>query len=247
MAFMKDSSTFASLSVRMTVLVLSFMCCYNWNNFHFTMKDLFIVANWKENKTTAEAIVWLREISNQISPPVGEVSPMADNKKVIVCPSFTSVPAVSEFIKSNNLPFEVGVQNISKFEEGPHTGEVSAREASEFSRFAIIGHSERRSQGETDEDVQGKVEMAVRNGIEPIVCVVNANVPIPSGTKIVAYEPVEAIGTGNPDTPENAQKIASTIKSKNSQVQRILYGGSVTSKNVHKFTQMQDRKSTRLN
>ena len=198
----------------------------------YHMKNLLIVANWKENKTTDEAIEWLQEISNFKFP--------ISNKTIIVCPPFTLVPAVSDFIKSNNIQIELGVQDISMFDEGAHTGEVSAREASEFSRFAIIGHSERRSQGETNEDVQKKVEMALKYNIEPIVCVVNGNVPIPSGAKIIAYEPVEAIGTGNPDTPENAGKIASAIKSKNSQVQHVLYGGSVTSKNVHKFTQMQN-------
>ena len=194
------------------------------------MKNLYIVANWKENKTTAEAIEWLREISN--------IKYQISNKKVIICPPFTSVPAVSEFIKSNSLPFEVGVQNISKFDEGAHTGEVSAREAREFVRVSIIGHSERRALGETDRDVQKKVEIAVKNNIEPIVCVVNENVPVPQGTKIIAYEPVEAIGTGNPDTPENAERIASDIKSKNKNVQSVLYGGSVTSENVHEFTKM---------
>ena len=196
------------------------------------MKDSLIVGNWKENKTEEEALAFLAEFLKAYQP--------RPNVKVVICPSYLVVPAVSESIKSNNIPIEVGVQDISTFEEGAHTGEVSAREASEFSRFAIIGHSERRSQGETNEDVQEKVERATKFGIEPIVCVVNGNVPIPLGAKIIAYEPVEAIGTGNPDTPENAGKIASLIKSKNSQVQYVLYGGSVTSENVRKFTQMQN-------
>jgi triosephosphate isomerase len=199
------------------------------------MKNLYIVANWKENKTTSDAIGWLREFSPLISSWQA-----TSNKKIILCPSFTSASAVSEFIKSNNLPIDVGVQDVSKFPGGAHTGEVSAREAGEFAKYSIIGHSERRSQGESDEDVKMKVEMALSNNIEPIVCVLSENVPVPSGTKIIAYEPIGAIGTGNPDTPENAQRIASAIKSKNSQVQSVLYGGSVTSENVRSFTQMQD-------
>jgi len=196
------------------------------------MKDLYVVANWKENKNEDEAQEFLATFKN--------IYQVRENVAVIICPPYLIVPKVAEFLKNNNLSVKVGVQDISKFEEGAHTGEVSAREASEFSRFAIIGHSERRSQGETNEDVQEKVEMATKVGIEPIVCVVNGNVPIPLGAKTIAYEPIEAIGTGNPDTPENAEKIASLIKSKNSQVQHVLYGGSVTSKNVHKFTQMQN-------
>lgn len=197
------------------------------------MKNLYIVANWKENKTTDEAIRWLREISPSINSGQTIL-----NKKVIVCPSFMLVPQVWQFIKSNNLPIEIGVQDISRFDEGAHTGEVSAREAAEYAKFSIIGHSERRALGETDEDVQEKVEMAVKNDIESIVCVVNENVPIPTGAKIVAYEPIEAIGTGNPDTPENAEKVAHLVKSKTPQVSYVLYGGSVTSENVKNFTSM---------
>lgn len=219
------------------------------------MKNLCIVANWKENKTAAESIGWLREISNQISPPLGEVSlaslrspapdgagqsgPLADNKKIIVCPPFISLAAFSEFIKSNNIKIELGVQDVSKFPEGAHTGEVSAREAAEFVKFAIIGHSERRANGETDEDVKKKVEEALKYSVEPIVCVVSENIPVPQGVKIVAYEPVEAIGTGAPDTPDNAERVASDIKSKHTHVLQVLYGGSVNPDNVKNFTNME--------
>jgi triosephosphate isomerase len=56
----------------------------------------------------------------------------------------------------------------------------------------------------------------------------------------VAYEPVEAIGTGKPDSPENAQSIARLIKEKNNEVEYVLYGGSVNGENVKGFTDMQD-------
>jgi triosephosphate isomerase len=196
------------------------------------MKDLYIVANWKENKTQDEAVRFMSEFSKNFEPREGV--------KVIICPSFIAIPSVSNFIKSNQVPIETGVQNISPYEEGPHTGEISAREASEFAKFAIIGHSERRSLGETDEDVKKKVTLAINSGIEPIVCVQDENTAVPSGVKIVAYEPIFAIGTGKPDTPESAQKIAEAIKSKNSGVQQVLYGGSVTSSNVKSFCNQPD-------
>ena len=194
------------------------------------MKNLYIVGNWKENKTKEEASSFLFDFLKNYRA--------RSNVKVVICPPFLLVPLVSAFTRSNNLPIDVGVQDISKFEEGAHTGEVSAREAAGFVSHAIIGHSERRSLGETDDDVQKKVEMALKNNIEPIVCVTNENIPIPIGAKIIAYEPVEAIGTGSPDTPENAERVASAIKSKNSFVQYVLYGGSVTLENVRKFTEM---------
>ena len=110
------------------------------------MKTFYIVGNWKENKTQEEALAFLSEFLK-----VYETRP---DVKVIICPPYLLVPAVSEFVKSNNINVAIGVQDISKFDEGAHTGEVSAREAAEFTRFAIIGHSERRSQGETDEDIK---------------------------------------------------------------------------------------------
>jgi triosephosphate isomerase len=82
--------------------------------------------------------------------------------------------------------------------------------------------------------------MAIKYNIEPIVCVVNENIMIPKGAGIVAYEPVEAIGTGKPDTPENAERIALTIKKQNKEVTRVLYGGSVSPENIKSFTVMEN-------
>jgi triosephosphate isomerase len=107
--------------------------------------------------------------------------------------------------------------------------------------YAIIGHSERRQNfGETDEELKEKVDKARASDIMPIFCVQNENTQVPPGVKIVAYEPVEAIGTGNPDSPENAQKVAAAIKDKNKEVESVLYGGSVKGENVKSFTSMQD-------
>lgn len=196
------------------------------------MKDLYIVANWKENKNGEEAIKFLEEFHKIYEP--------RSNVNVIICPPYLSVPVVEGYARQNNLAISTGTQDISELEEGAHTGEVSAKQASEFANYSIIGHSERRKLGETDEDVAKKTDIAKRYNIEPIVCVVNEDVPIPITTKIVAYEPIEAIGTGNPDTPENAQRVASAIKSSQNGIMHVLYGGSVTAENVASFCKMQD-------
>jgi triosephosphate isomerase len=57
---------------------------------------------------------------------------------------------------------------------------------------------------------------------------------VPQGVQVVAYEPITAIGTGTPDTPENADAVAAMIKSGNNV--QVLYGGSVTADNVKSFT-----------
>ena len=79
-----------------------------------------------------------------------------------------------------------------------------------------------------------KVAMAFKYGLNPIFLIQNQTDLIPQGTQVVAYEPSFAIGSGTPDTPENANAIASVVKSKNNV--QMLYGGSVTAGNVKSFT-----------
>jgi triosephosphate isomerase len=99
----------------------------------------------------------------------------------------------------------------------------------------LIGHSERRQNFNESEDMlTKKITMALKYGLNPIFLFQNREDVILQGVQIVAYEPVAAIGTGNPDTSENADAVAAVIKSKNSV--QVLYGGSVTSENVKSFT-----------
>lgn len=210
------------------------------------MKKLFIVANWKSNKTSQQAKDWLAEISNIKSClPVCRQARSADrsqisnieNKEIIICSSFTLFSIVKSSITDYQLPFKVGAQDISPFASGAYTGEVRGEQIKEFADYVIIGHSERRQNFvETDEIVSKKVEMANKYNLTPIFCIQDGKTIIPSGVKIVAYEPIFAIGTGNPDTPENAENVARLIKEKN-EIDYVLYGGSVTLKNVKNFTQ----------
>lgn len=188
------------------------------------MKKLFVVANWKSNKTTIEAENWLQVVQNS-------------EKEVVICPPFTLLSLVSSEVRSKQLGVKVGAQDISPFNEGAYTGEVTAKQIKEFADYVIIGHSERRKNfGETDEILFEKMRLAKENGLIVIFCVQGKETKIPVNTDIVAYEPINAIGTGNPDTPENADDVAAYFKA-NFQVSGVLYGGSVTAANVNSFTQ----------
>jgi len=199
----------------------------------YHMGQVLIVANWKSNKTSVEAKAYLSDFTKNYEAK--------GNAEVIICPSFTSLQAVSEFVLSNGIDVKIGAQNISPFTDGAYTGEISAKQASEFASYVIIGHSERRENfGESDELLSRKVELALSTGLVPIFCIQNENTFVPESVKIVAYEPIEAIGTGNPDTPEDTQKVATQVKSKNPQVEHVLYGGSVTSENVRVFLDKPD-------
>ena len=192
------------------------------------MKQLFIIANWKANKSTQEATSWLEKIGSTWQ---------SDLKEVILCPSFTLLHLATDFISEGNLPIQIGSQDISKFDEGPFTGEVSGKLLKDYVTYCIIGHSERREKlGESDEDIAQKVHQAEKYSLKSIFCVQGSDTQVPEGVEIVAYEPIFAIGTGSPDTPQNADEVARQIKEKNPTLKYVLYGGSVNPENVHSFT-----------
>ncbi len=195
------------------------------------MKKLFIIANWKSNKTTQDTNDWLQHLANAGLEK-------HENKVAVVCAPYTLLPLLKSYSNEVILPVSFGSEDVSPFDEGAYTGEVTAEEIKEFADYAIIGHSERRKLfNEDDELLAKKVAMALKSNLTPIFCVQDENTPIPEGVTLVAYEPIFAIGSGHPDTPENAEKVVKTIKEKNPQVEFVLYGGSVTPENIHDFTQ----------
>lgn len=133
------------------------------------------------------------------------------------------------------MPFKIGAQDVSQFENGAYTGEVSAMMLAEYAQYVLVGHSERRKYFHEDEDIlKRKTEVAKKHGLIPVYCITGENEVIPQGISITAYEPVWAIGSGQADNPENASYIARTIRKKYS-IESVLYGGSVNVKNVQGF------------
>jgi triosephosphate isomerase len=192
------------------------------------MKRPLIVANWKANMTI-----------NQIQEWFVAMMPFED-KDIVICPPFHHLSLVKSYLADGHLPFKIGSQDVSEFEVGADTGEEPAALLKEVVEYAIIGHSERRKLlNETEDMLIKKVSQARMNNITPIFCIQDEKTPIPDGVTIVAYEPVFAIGTGIPDTPENAEQIAKSVKA-NGKITHVLYGGSVTAENVKHFTAMEN-------
>ena len=192
------------------------------------MNKLFIVFNHKSYKTYDEAKEWLSEIKNIDKS-------LLEQKQIVICPPFTLLSQFKTFFQANNLNIKLGAQDVSPFDEGSYTGEVNAKQIKEFATYVLIGHSERRSNfNETDQLLAQKVNLSLQYGLHPIYLVQDKDTVIPSGVKLIAYEPIFAIGSGNPDTPENADEVARLIKQTGSY--QVLYGGSVTSQNVKNFT-----------
>lgn len=186
-----------------------------------------------------------------------------DIKGIFIAPPFAFLPLVRNILKKATL----GSQDI--FHENPkkggaYTGAISAAMVKSLgAKFTIIGHSERRAEGETDVTVNKKIRIALDAGLTPILCVGEseavrergiaeakafvmlqltkdlAATTVKSKKIIIAYEPIWAIGTGNNDTPENAADMAIFIKeliAKHYKLQaKVLYGGSVNAKNITAF------------
>jgi triosephosphate isomerase (TIM) len=183
------------------------------------MRKPVIAGNWKMHKTIAETIEFIEKIK-----PVAE---KAEHCEVVVAPPFTALAAAARVAKGSRVA--VSGQDLHWDREGAHTGDISAVMLTDAGcTHVIIGHSERRhDHGETDEQVNRKLQAALAAGLIPIVCVGETLVERESGRTvevlkaqfrrgfagltasdfsriIIAYEPVWAIGTGRTATPELA-------------------------------------------
>ncbi len=197
-----------------------------------TKKKKYIAGNWKSNKTVAQVAEWFGEF-HKLSK--NDISASFQDKTVIVFPSFLHIPLAVTLRDKYKLPIEIGAQDVSPFTSGAYTGAISADMLSEFVKYAIIGHSERRKNFlENDEVLTQKEARLKEKNITPIYCVPDKDTFVPEDVSIVAYEPVWAIGTGKTESPEIADKVASEIKKKHQEC-NVLYGGSVSPDNVADF------------
>ena len=120
-----------------------------------------VVANWKMNpKTNAEALTILKETLKGANTAVD----------VTVCPPFLFLSLLAKIKLKKGIT--LGLQNVSEFEEGAHTGEVSVLMGKNFPiSYVIVGHSERRAIKESDEVVAKKVLAVKKAKLTPIVCI----------------------------------------------------------------------------
>ena len=204
------------------------------------MKKLSIIGNWKSYKTASETKEWFDHMST-----IKDSLPSEEEKEIVVCVPFTSLSLAKSLGDSYSLSIHIGSQDISQFDEGKYTGAVNGKQIQEFATRVIIGHSERRKNfGDTDAIVKEKIQKAFTYNLKPVVCISEiAQVQsfadmIGEKNMIIAYEPLFAIGSGHPDTPENANDICGQIHNI-IPTATVIYGGSVTSENVRTFTAME--------
>jgi triosephosphate isomerase len=220
----------------------------------------YIAANWKMNKTIAEASEFIDALLPRIA---------ATQHDVVVCPPFTALQEVVE--RRRGTAVRVAAQNMHFEESGAFTGEISAPMLVELDVEAVVlGHSERRQFfGETDEALAKKVPAALAAELEPILCVGESEEARDGGQTeevlerqlqadlaevsdediakvVIAYEPIWAIGTGKVATAEQAQEacafIRDVLRARGATADdvRILYGGSVKPGNAAELLALPD-------
>ena len=186
--------------------------------------------------------------------------------KIIYCPPYT---LLNNFvIKTNKSNIDVGAQNChQEINTGPFTGSISSNMIKKIgAKYIIIGHSENRLEGETNQQINKKIYNAISNNLNVIFCIGENLIQkkknltnhilkkqINSGLKnvkkiskiIFAYEPVWSIGTGKVLTNNELKKqiiiIKNIISNKfKKQKNKIIYGGSVNNKNINNLKKIRE-------
>ncbi len=217
-----------------------------------------IAGNWKMNKTPAEAVAFVRELSPKITP--------FDAIDRVIAPTFLALPAVAAALRDS--PLQSAAQDAHWQADGAFTSQVSVSMVAPYVDYVIIGHSECRAYlNETDENVNRKARSILALGLKPIIAVGESLAQNEAGetlpfvrsqveaalagiapedmTKVViAYEPIWAIGTGKSASGELADSIirsavreavADRYGQDIAAALRIQYGGSVKPANMEEF------------
>ena len=207
------------------------------------------IANWKLNGD----IQFIKEYYQKLIP--------SNNNCVVVCPPNIFLHQ----LKTNNSNLFSGAQDVSIYNEGAYTGEISAAMLNDNNiKFCIVGHSERRQHfNESNKAVNLKSINLIKNKIIPVVCIgetleekekkitkdvllkqINESIPAISNNQntIIAYEPIWAIGTGLTPTLDDINEVHSYIRNIDKKFNKfkILYGGSVKSSNSADINQIKN-------
>lgn len=217
-----------------------------------------IIGNWKMNPISQTAA---KRLTQELKKSLARI----DDVEVVVAPPTIYIETVHA-IQNGTGKLKLGAQNVHHEKLGGFTGEVSLPMLLGYGvSHVIVGHSERRRDGETDMAIQKKVEAIIKSGLVAVLCVgevkrdhgahyfseietqirtaLSGLSRAKLGHVVIAYEPVWAIGTGNTATPSDVHEMKLFIEKTLSDLYsrayahkiRILYGGSVNAKNAEEL------------
>ena len=224
-----------------------------------TYKYMYFIANWKMFGDFSSF-----KIINSVNNYIRKIK--SKKNKVIFCVPSTLIGPFTNRLKKSKI--FIGAQNCHYLNEyGSHTGSINSKMIkSAGAKYVILGHSENRADGDTDNIINSKIKSAIRNNLVVIFCIgetlkqrkknltnkiismqINKGLKLVKSLKkiIVSYEPVWSIGTGVVPTNKELTKTASFIRNKlnkkfkNKHLVKIIYGGSVNVKNIKKLSTIQ--------
>ena len=218
----------------------------------------YLVANWKMNSVDLD--LWEKKFLKVIDSE--KDFPKSHEVKLIVCLNLYDYQLFSKKIQSSkNQIFQniiLYAQDVSRYEEGAHTGQISSHYLKNIGlEGSIVGHSELRENGDTEDIVFQKGLKLKEQGLSNIFCIGEDLATLESSEKksfllnqleafckkdvepdLLAYEPIWAIGTGIEADSENIKSSVSIINDFLEQKKintSILYGGSVSVENIHEI------------
>tara|TARA_B100001939_G_scaffold312337_1_gene295453 strand:+ start:308 stop:1048 length:741 start_codon:yes stop_codon:yes gene_type:complete len=213
-----------------------------------TNKYMYFIANWK----MYGSIKSLNTLNKVI-----KFSKSKEIKKgrIIYCPPYTLIS--SFFKKFQNCLIDIGAQNCHESDDyGAHTGFINSKMLKNIgANYVIIGHSENRDKGETNNLINKKIKSAIKANLRVIFCIGETLKEKNNGkTKsvllkqikkglnqiskkkncFIAYEPVWSIGTGKIPKLRDLEETIKFIKNNfGKNKPKVLYGGSVNPKNIN--------------
>eukprot|EP00163_Fabomonas_tropica_P034896 TRINITY_DN995_c0_g1_i1.p2 TRINITY_DN995_c0_g1~~TRINITY_DN995_c0_g1_i1.p2 ORF type:complete len:249 (-),score=84.91 TRINITY_DN995_c0_g1_i1:94-840(-) len=222
-------------------------------------RKFFVGGNWKCNGSNADNEAYINTLNNATIP---------DDVDVVIAPPIVYASSVQSKLKTK---VHVAAQDASDQEKGAFTGTVSPYMLKDVGiNWVILGHSERRHvYGESNELIGTKAALAIKAGLNPILCIgerqaereSNKTLEVLSeqlaayaakiedwSNVVIAYEPVWAIGTGLTATPAQAQEahvqvrewLSKHVSPDVAAATRIIYGGSVKGANCKELGQQAD-------
>jgi triosephosphate isomerase len=216
----------------------------------------YLLANWKMHTTVDQALILVNAIQGGLRTRSARGWRLPT---VIVCPPFVSLAPLRAVVDQRLV--RLGAQNCHWAREGPYTGEISPTMLTGLAQYVLIGHSERRAAGESDEQIARKVAAAAQAGLTPILFVgedeagagawAQTEHRLASGISrlelrrhhlLVVYEPAWAIGADRAARPGYVRQMVTQLKDLLRQLgasqPEVLYGGTVTKENIEQFIRL---------